>query len=591
MVQQERVILVSNRLPVRVRATQGRVELEPSVGGLATGLRGPHEQRGGLWIGWPGDLGRLDLAQRAAVEQGLAARRLAPVTLTAAEVQRYYEGYANGVLWPLLHAMPSRMPLVSRDWDAYVEANERFADAVAARWCPGDTVWVHDYHLVLVPGMVRRRCPGARIGFFLHVPFPASDIFRVLPRRAEILQGLLGADLLGFQTFGDQRNFLAAVLRVTGLEADFDRLEVDGRGVRAGVFPIGVDFGAFAAEGGDDAIARELARGPRSRDVLVLGVDRLDYTKGIPQRLLAFERLLERHPRWRGRARYIQVSVPTREGVASYRELRREVDELVGRINGEWSTIGWVPVQTIHRAFDEAQLRALYRAVDAMLVTPLRDGMNLVAKEFVATRNDERGVLVLSEFAGAAAELAEAVVVNPHDVDGMADALDRALSMPEEEQAERLRAMRDRLREHDVHAWARGFLRVLGEDAAPPARHWAPAPALAAFAASPSVALLLDYDGTLVPLCGDPAGAVPDPAVLRLLGDAASLPRVDVHVVSGRDVATLDRWLGELPIHLHAEHGAYWRPPRGAWTCAAQGLGALEGPVRAAMATFAARTP
>jgi trehalose 6-phosphate synthase/phosphatase len=585
-----RVILASNRLPVKTKVVHGRIELEPSVGGLATGLRRPHE-RGGLWIGWPGDASRLDLAQRASLDQQLAARRLAAVHLTAAEVQRYYEGYANAVLWPLLHAMPSRMPLESRDWDAYVDANTRFADAVAARWKPGDLVWVHDYHLLLVPQLLRERVPHARVGLFLHVPFPPSDVFRVLPRRAEVLRGLLGADLLGFQTFADQRNFLASVLRVLGHEADYDRFEIDGREVRAGVFPIGVDFETFAKDEQDAAIARELARGPRSREVLVLGVDRLDYTKGIPRRLLAFERLLERHPRWRGRARMIQVSVPTREGVSAYRELRRQVDELVGRVNGEWSTIGWVPVQTIHRSFDEAQLRALYRAVDVMLVSPLRDGMNLVAKEFVAARTDERGVLVLSEFAGASAELPEAVSVNPHDVDGMADALDHALAMSEGEQASRMRAMRTRLRGTDVHAWAEGFVDALASGAEVAARVWTPAPPFATVASAPALALLLDYDGTLVPLAADPGSVGPDEALTTLLAELAALPGVDVHIMSGRDAATLQRWLGGLAVHLHAEHGASHRPPGGEWACPVPGLGALEAPVRDAMNAFALRTP
>jgi trehalose 6-phosphate synthase/phosphatase len=589
----ERVILVSNRLPVRVRVSGGQLDLQHTVGGLATGLSATHDGRGGEWVGWPGDTGRLDVTQRRLLDAALGERRFLPVQLTAAEVLRYYEGYSNGVLWPLLHSMPARLPLECRDWGAYVTANERFADVVAARWRPGDLVWVHDYHLLLVPSLLRARLPEARIGLFLHVPFPASDLFRILPRRAEILRGMLGADLIGFQTFGDQSNFLTAVLRALGIEADIDRLEVGGRAVRVGAFPIGVDFAAFDRDGGDEAVTRELARSAISCESLILGVDRLDYTKGIPGRLLAFEALLERHPRWRGRVRLLQISVPTREGVGAYRELRRQVDELVGRINGDWSTIGWVPIHQIHRAFDEAQLRALYRVAQVMVVSPLRDGMNLVAKEFVASRRDERGVLVLSEFAGAAAELSEAVLVNPHDVEGTADALHIALSMPAPEQGMRMRAMRARLRGTDIHAWSAAFLGQLAEAGTVQVQGAADprSPVFTELATATRLAVLLDYDGTLVPLVSPPEKAAPDDALLRLLRELAGLAGVDVHVVSGRDAPTLQRWLGDLPLHLHAEHAGHWRPLGEPWVDAPVGLGAWKDVVRDAMRVFATRTP
>ncbi len=592
--EKRRVILVSNRLPAHARVSHGAVELLPSMGGLATGLARPHAERDGLWIGWPGDVSRMDPAQRHVLERLLAERRLAPVHLSPTEIQRYYEGVSNGVLWPVLHTMPSRMPLAFGDWETYVAVNGRFADAIAAAWRPGDLVWVHDYHLLLVPALLRARIPEARIGFFLHVPFPPSDVFRVLPRRDELLTGLLGADLVGFQTFGDQRNFLATALRVRGIEPEYDRLHVDGREVRGGVFPIGVDFDTFEAPDHDAAVARELGHASPRREALLLGIDRLDYTKGIPNRLQAFERLLERHPRWRGRVRLLQVSVPTREGVSAYRELRKQVEELAGRINGEWSTIGWVPIVPIHRAFGPAELRALYRAVHVMVVTPLRDGMNLVAKEFVAARRDDGGVLVLSEFAGAAAELPEAILVNPHDIDGMADALDEALSLRAEERERRMRAMRVRIRATDVHAWAAGFLSALEELPAAPtvARALcADTPAFRAAAAARALTLLLDYDGTLVPLAPEPAAASPNAALRALLASLVTEAGVEVHVVSGRDAETLDRWLGDLPLHVHAEHAAFYRPPGGAWSPPPAGLGAHAAPVLAAMRTFAARTP
>ncbi len=590
-----RVLLVSNRLPVKVRMEQGRVALESSVGGLATGLLRTHREANGVWIGWPGDVSRLDATQRAVLQTRLEADRYAPVHLTATEVLRYYEGLANGVIWPLFHNMPSRMPLESRDWSAYHAANVRFADEIVRAWRPGDIVWIHDYHLLLVPALLRERLPTARIGLFLHIPFPPSETFRILPWREAILDGMLGADLVGFHTFADQQNFLSAVLRVLGLEPEIDRLTVQGREVRAGVFPIGVDFTAFDEGPADPAVASELSGGRRRREALLLGVDRLDYTKGIPRRLLAFERLLERHPRWRGKVRLLQIGVPSREGVAAYREMRRQVDELVGRINGEWSTVGWVPIQILHRAYGNAELRALYRAADVMVVTPLRDGMNLVAKEFVASRRDELGVLVLSEFAGAAAEMQEALVVNPYDIDGVADALDRALSLPREEQGERMRALRARIRARDGRAWASSFGEALAA-ASPPAA----CPLLTVegidrlaeeLASEPSLGVLCDYDGTLVPLAATPGAAAPDGPLLALLASLAARPGVDLHIVSGRDREALERWVGSLPVFLHAEHGAWYREPGGAWEGVSAELGPWRATVLHTMNTFCARIP
>jgi trehalose 6-phosphate synthase/phosphatase len=563
-----RLILVSNRLPVTVHLKHDEVTVVRSSGGLATGLRGPHERSEGIWIGWPGDVSTLNEEQGRALATHLAELRCVPVHLTGEEVSHYYDGFANAVLWPLFHYMIDRIPLSSQEWGAYRAVNEKFADAVVQAWRPGDLVWVHDYQLVLVPQLLRARIPSARIGFFLHIPFPASELMRILPWRVQVLEGLLGADLVGFHTYTYRSHFAASVLRILGISTQGDSIYVDGRELRLGVFPIGVDAETFVALSTDPEVLRETSaiRAEANNQKILLGIDRLDYTKGIPRRLLAFERLLEREPQCRGKVRLVQIAVPSRDKVPSYQEFRSQVDELVGRINGAFSTVDWVPIHYVHRSLSERQVVALYRAADVMLVTPLRDGMNLVAKEFVTCRSDEDGVLVLSEFAGAAAEMGEALQVNPYDLESMAQAYSDALTMPDEERNVRMRALRQRIAARDVHQWARAFIEALGGVAT----EERPAPiilssreeldALAGrMRSAERLLLLLDYDGTLVPFARVPDLALPDRALRDLLKGLATRPGTFVHVVSGRGRITLERWLGDLPIGLHAEHGLWSR--------------------------------
>jgi len=592
-----RLLIVSNRLPVTVRGGPGGLAVEPSAGGLATGMKGPHERSGGTWIGWPGDLAGLDGAARAEVDRRLTELRLAAVPLSPDEITRFYEGYANGVLWPLLHYSVARLPAEVRDFDAYEAVNARFADAVAERWEPGDRIWVHDYQLMLVPRMLRELLPGARIGFFLHIPFPSSEIFRMLPQRERLLEGLLGADLVGFHAPGYVRHFASAVLRLLGAPAQVDRIEWGGREVRLGVFPMGVDAARFDAAARTEDVRALVETHRAAGTQLLVGVDRLDYTKGIPRRLLAFDALLRRHPELRERVRLVQVAVPSRENVEAYREVRDEVDALVGRIHGEFATASWSPIHYLYRGLAFEEIVALYRAADAALVTPLRDGMNLVAKEFVASRPDEDGVLVLSEFAGAAAELAEAVFVNPYDVEATAEALHRALTMPPEERRTRMVGLRERVIGHDVHWWSGAFLAALEAAQPPSPGRGGPSPrrvveeAVARVAGAGRACLLLDYDGTLVPFAPTPELARPDRELLELVAGLAETAGVEVHVVSGRKRGTLERWLGALPVALHAEHGFWSRPRGGSWTSADPGDVRWREPVAAILRDFAERTP
>jgi trehalose 6-phosphate synthase/phosphatase len=594
-----RLLIVSNRLPVTAELVDKRLRLAPATGGLASGLRFWHEQSKGLWIGWPGDVSRFGAEQRTELAQALQARAIVPVYLSSDHVDRYYHGFSNRVLWPLFHYLIDRVPVDATGWEAYRQVNEAFATVVAREYRPGDAIWVHDYQLMLLPALLRERLPDARIGFFLHIPFPSSEVFRILPWRREILSGLLGADLLGFHTFAYMRHFLASLLHVDGVEADIDRVRVGGREVRLGVFPMGVDarhFAELAADPGVVAESEAIRRDAGGRQI-VLGIDRLDYTKGIPRRLQAVERLLQREPDLRDRVRYIQVAVPSRGEVDSYQRFKRLVEEGVGRINGTCGTVHSTPVHYVHQTVSMRQLVALYRAADVMLVTPLRDGMNLVAKEFVASRVDEDGVLVLSEFAGAAAELDGALMVNPYDVNSLASVIQRALVLPAEERRTRMQTLRHRVSEYDIQHWARGFLDRL--HATPPHEQASTLrpesgllAALAVAQGSAHLRLLLDYDGTLVPLAASPDLAAPDADVLSLLEQLAARPGLKLDIVSGRPRETLDRWFGHLPIGLWAEHGFWHRAGRGqSWKAAVSASPDWVSRITPILEQFTASTP
>ena len=563
-----RILIVSNRLPVTAKLEGERVVVDPSSGGLATGLRGLHERSDGLWIGWPGELPRLSAKRRRCLEQKLTDSRLIPVFLDDHEVKGFYQDIANGVLWPLFSYILAELPLDTPSWETYRAVNEKIAEAVAEHWSPGDLVWVHDYHLMLVPRMLRERLPDAQIGFFLHIPFPSSEIIRMLPWREEILDGLLGSDLIGLHTPSYLRHLSASLRGIMGLDVDVDQVRYAGREVRLGVFPMGVDAGTWAARGhGPEVLRRadqirEEAGGRR----IILGIDRLDYTKGILRRLLAIERLLEGEPALRDKVRFIQVTVPSREKVESYGRLRRRIDEAVGRINGRFATPGAVPIHRLHQSLPEGEIAALYRAADVMLVTPLRDGMNLIAKEFVATRTDGDGVLVLSEFAGAAAELGDALRVNPYHIDRVTERIVEALTMPKAARRRRMAAMRQHVHVNDVQHWSTAFIGALERAAAqrrPSNGLSSPSEMerlVSVLRGSRLLVLILNYEGTLVPFARRPEQAAPDDDLIDLLDGLASRPGTRVHIVTGGSRHSMERWLGGLPIAIHAEHGLWTRP-------------------------------
>ena len=456
-----RTLIVSNRLPATARIVGGEVCLQQSNGGLATGLRSVHEQHGGLWIGWSGLTNRASAGAQRVIASRLRDVGALPVPLSEEEVDGYYRGYSNSALWPVLHGC-LRPPLVGRrDWERYRAVNERYADVVAQQLHIGDRVWIHDFHLMLLPRLVRDRCPGARIGFFLHTPFPPVESFATLDQAPELLDGMLGANLIGFHTRDYGRHFTTAVHSILGNSVIGD--DTDLRQASVFTCPMGIDVPFFAAWTRKPAVITEAARiradceGP-----LFVGVDRLDYTKGIVERLRAFERLLELEPSLRGRARLIQVAVPSREDGSEYVENRRAVEQLVAHLNHRYGDDAWTPVDYRYGSVNTATLVALYCAADVMLVTPVCDGMNLVAKEFVACRDDEDGVLVLSSRAGAAAELHAAVLTDPSDLDDLVRAYRAAIEMSPVERRVRMRHLRLTVEAHDVFQWSKRFLDALG---------------------------------------------------------------------------------------------------------------------------------
>lgn len=588
-----KLIIVSNRLPVTVSADKGQLEFRESAGGLATGLSSFYQERNAVWIGWPGNVPRRRQAEaRVRLRNDHNAE---PVFIPEATVERFYEGYSNRTLWPLFHAFPTYTRYAAADWDAYREVNAQFSRAVVELYEPGDDIWVHDYQLMLLPGLLRADLPDAAIGFFLHIPFPPYDILRLLPQRRAILEHLLGADLIGFHTYDYMDAFLSAVRQVLGYENRLGQVAAGERMVDVDVFPMGIDFERFntAAElpEAQEELAKLAARGqghagqalsqttelaqlsasenglPEQGVRLIFSVSRLDYTKGIPQHLDGLDYFFQQHPEWRGKVVFALLVVPSREKVDRYAYLKREIDERVGNLNSKYADLQWEPIRYMYRNMPFHELIALYAAADVALVLPLRDGMNLVVKEYIAAQRCGGGVLVLSDTAGAAKELRQAVIVNPNSREDVADALYRALTMPEAERQARCAAMSEWLAEHDVRWWAGRFLERLVEAAETARglrqqdldldlrRHL-----LDAYAAARRRLLLLDYDGTLAPFADHPEDAVPTEALATVLRRLTEDRANEVIIVSGRDRASLNAWLGRFSVTLVAEHGAWVRP-------------------------------
>jgi trehalose 6-phosphate synthase/phosphatase len=577
-----RLVVVSNRLPFTVSVRAGRPQFNQSAGGLTTGLWSYLQQAARaleplnhVWLGWPGS----DVAAELQQEVTQFAREkfsAVPLYLPEESMDRFYHGFCNRTLWPLFHYFPSLTRYEEENWDQYRRINAQFAEALIEELRPDDVLWVHDYQLMLVPALVRAKFPDMPIGFFLHIPFPSFELFRLLPAawRTELIEGLLGSSLVGFHTHDYAAHFLTSVVRTVGCEHQLGTLTLRERVVKVDTFPMGIAFDQFA-EAAVSKDAEESMAEMRTKCAgkkVIFSVDRLDYTKGMLNRLRGYDLFLKNNPEWHGKVVFVLSVAPSRTSVETYQTMKHELDRVVGRILGAYADVNWTPVIYQYRTLTLKEIAALYRLCDVALITPLRDGMNLVAKEFIASRPDQTGVLILSELAGAAKEMGEAVLINPHHREEIARALETALAMPVEEQIRRNRLLQDRLRRYDVNRWADDFVQALMETqtiaAAQRARSLtgrARSALIQQYHAARRRTLFLDYDGTLVPFMGNPKQAQPDAEVLELLAVLGNDPANEVVVVSGRTRVELQEWFGRMPVSLIAEHGVWLRPMQGEW--------------------------
>ncbi len=577
------IIIVSNRLPVNISKKAGKLVFKPSDGGLASGLSALTKSNS-LWIGWPGIANEeLTAKERKQIVQELKKFNCLPVFLSEAQVNNYYYGYANVTLWPLFHYFTQHTEYRAKYLRTYREVNQLFATAVLSRQRKDTVVWVHDYQLMLLPGLIRAKTPNSTIGFFLHIPFPSFEIFRLLPSRAEILRGLLGADLIGFHTYDYTRHFLSSVLRILGLKNNLGLINYQNRIVRTDAFPIGIDYTKFATYAKRAKVQKEvqaLKKGLKNAR-LILSLDRVDYSKGILERLKAYDLFLSKNPGYYGEVVMVIIAIPSRMKVAAYKSLRKEIEITVSRINGKYSEMGWSPISYYYRSIPFEQLIALYSQAEIALITPLRDGMNLVAKEYVATKQSGDGVLILSEMTGAASELPEAIIVNPNHRESVATAIKTALKMPKIERKTRMKHMQSRIARYDTKKWGKDFIdqlqntkKVQQERNGQYLTGVEQQKVMRAFKKSKQSLVLLDYDGTLIDFASEPSEAKPPKELLTII-EKISTSATKIVIISGRPKQYLQKIFGKLPVDIVAEHGA-WQKVEGKWQKQAQSFTAWK---------------
>jgi trehalose 6-phosphate synthase/phosphatase len=593
-----KTIIVSNRLPVKIVEENGEYLLSPSEGGLATGLGSVYKKGNNIWIGWPGI--EVPEERQQEVTEKLAELNLIPVFLTPDEINLYYEGFSNEVLWPVFHYMVTYANFEQTYWDFYQNVNNKFKDVVTSQLSEGDTVWVHDYQLLLLPELIRASQSHVVIGFFQHIPFPSYEMFRLIPWREELINGMFGADLLGFHTFDDVRHFLSAASRLSAAKVSNNVINYKDRQVVVEAFPMGIDADKFERLTYDSIVAEHVVslKETMHGSKMILTIDRLDYSKGILQRLQAYELLLSAHPEYIGQLSLYMIVVPSRDTVAQYKELKDQIDQLVGNINARFRTLHWLPVHYFYRSFSVEFLSALYFTADICLVSPIRDGMNLVSKEYVASRADNTGVLILSEMAGASKELNDALIVNPNNIGEVMRAIVTALNMPVTEQKTRMSVMRRTVKKFDIHLWVKNFMDKLDE-----VKHMQESlltnyavkaireQIRAAYTKAADRYIFLDYDGTLVGFNGDIDKASPDEELYSILQKLAADPANKVVIVSGRRHETLEEWFGHLKLGLIAEHGAWQKHDQQGWKSLPLLTDKWKQEIKAVLDIYTDRTP
>ncbi|WP_332456998.1 bifunctional alpha,alpha-trehalose-phosphate synthase (UDP-forming)/trehalose-phosphatase [Petrimonas sp.] len=562
-----KILIIANRLPVKIERTEDSFVVKRSEGGLATGLGSLETDAEMHWVGWPG-VHVDDENEKQEITEKLNELNYHPVFLSGEQIENYYEGYSNSTIWPLCHYFFAYIQYKAEYWEAYRQVNTLFCEEALPFIEDDDIVWIQDYQLMLLPKKIRDKKPKVNIGYFHHIPFPSYELFRVLPEREQVLEGLLGADLIGFHTHDYMRHFISAIYRVLDLNCNLDEISLKDRIVHVDAFPMGINYEQYHRAPSLPEVKKISKRliEELGNQTIVLSVDRLDYSKGILHRLNGFANFLENHPEYHKKVSLAMIVVPSRDAVDRYADLKTRIDQYIGKINGMYSTLGWTPVYYFYQSFPFNELVALYDIADIAMVTPLRDGMNLVAKEYLATKREKPGVLILSEMAGAAIELTDAIIINPNDTQEIEAAILQALTMPKKEQRIRLNNMQKRISTQTVKKWANDFVKellyiskqnneifqkIVGKRQLSQIKK--------EYDQAYTRLILLDYDGTLSPFVKNPEDAVPSKELLNLLKKMTTDKKNKVVINSGRNRQVLDKWFKGIDLDFAAEHGAFFK--------------------------------
>jgi len=596
-----RILIVSNRLPVTASKKKDKINFLPSAGGLATGMSSFYQDYDCQWIGWPGIVkDRIDKKGQLEIVAKLEKFNNYPVFLSQSQIQAYYNGFCNKTIWPIFHSLTQHAVYQNSLWDEYNRVNKIFCQTILNLARTDDIIWVHDYQLMLLPKMLREKQPDLTIGFFLHIPFPPQEIYRLLPWREKIVEGILGADLIGFHTYDYVRNFLDSVLRLFGYESNMGYINYQNRILKVDTFPMGIDYERFSSSIQNPDTKKEIKkiREQIGEKKIILSIDRMDYTKGIIKRLEAFEFFLQKNPEYLEKVILIMIVVPSRIRVKQYQQLKQQVDELVGEINGKYATINWSPIRYLFQSIPFYELTALYYVADIALITPLKDGMNLVAKEFIATKNNNKGVLILSEMAGAAAELGEALIINPNNKEQISWSIKYALNMSDKIQKKRNQIMQKRLKNYHVKKWADDFkenlLKVKSMQTEFSAKYLSPEIRLKIikdYQKSINRLFLLDYDGTLISTSYKFKKIKPDKKILNVIQQLIQDEKNQVVIVSGREKETLEKWFANINVGLIAGHGTWLRERIGKWKTVKPLINKWKNQIRPLLELYVDRTP